>query len=194
MRLQAGTLEQEKCSYSTEGLYVQTLSLPYHISRENDLDTSTYARTYTCRPYRSNLTTCSLVPRSIFSNRFATQPYSGFVTALPPIRPAPVLAPTLAAFCEKHLPVCDHDYMRYYSLTYSHPQREQAEARLAALSTSPAPDAGDGAQSSKTARAYAKTYKPGPPLVPRIIVERLREIRGKYDPDNVMGLAGGWKF
>ena len=25
-------------------------------------------------------------------------------------------------------------------------------------------------------------------------VERLREIRGKYDPDNVMGLAGGWKF
>ncbi len=50
------------------------------------------------RRYRSNLTTCSLVPRSIFSNRFATQPYRGFVTALPPSRPAPVLAPTLAAF------------------------------------------------------------------------------------------------
>jgi hypothetical protein len=23
---------------------------------------------------------------------------------------------------------------------------------------------------------------------------RLRDIRKKYDPDNVMGLAGGWKF
>jgi hypothetical protein len=23
---------------------------------------------------------------------------------------------------------------------------------------------------------------------------RLREIREKYDPDDVMGLAGGWKF
>jgi len=23
---------------------------------------------------------------------------------------------------------------------------------------------------------------------------RLREIKKKYDPDNVMGLAGGWKF
>ena len=23
---------------------------------------------------------------------------------------------------------------------------------------------------------------------------RLREIEKKYDPDNVMGLAGGWKF
>ena len=23
---------------------------------------------------------------------------------------------------------------------------------------------------------------------------RLREIRKKYDPENIMGLAGGWKF
>jgi hypothetical protein len=25
-------------------------------------------------------------------------------------------------------------------------------------------------------------------------LERLREIRVKYDPEDVMGLAGGWKF
>ncbi|GJE93817.1 bromodomain and PHD finger-containing protein [Phanerochaete sordida] len=68
-------------------------------------------------------------------------------------------APTLAAYCEKHLP------------------REQAEARLAALNTSPGPsgDSGEAAQSSKTARAYAKTYKPGPPLVPKIIVDRIQQ-------------------
>ena len=28
-------------------------------------------------------------------------------------------------------------------------------------------------KSNKTARAYAKTYKPGPPLVPRIVVSRI---------------------
>jgi hypothetical protein len=25
-------------------------------------------------------------------------------------------------------------------------------------------------------------------------LERLREIKKKYDPEDVMGLAGGWKF
>ena len=34
-------------------------------------------------------------------------------------------------------------------------------------------------KSSKTARAYAKTYKPGPPLVPHIIVQRLLQYIGK---------------
>lgn len=58
----------------------------------------TYQRDRNLHTYKSNFTTCSLVPRSIFSSRLATQPYTGFVTALPPISPAPVLAPTLAAF------------------------------------------------------------------------------------------------
>ncbi|KAL1940886.1 hypothetical protein VTO73DRAFT_7927 [Trametes versicolor] len=59
-------------------------------------------------------------------------------------------APTLACYCEKHLP------------------REQQEARLAAFRAQ-APEDSDAengqanAKSNKTARAYAKTYKPGPP-------------------------------
>ncbi|KAL4062487.1 PHD-zinc-finger like domain-containing protein [Scleroderma citrinum] len=61
---------------------------------------------------------------------------------------------TLTCYCEKHL------------------SKEQAEARLKAL-------AADGVTSSpnsklsKSARAYAKTYKTGPPLVPQIIVDRI---------------------
>jgi hypothetical protein len=51
-------------------------------------------------------------------------------------------------------------------------QKEQQDARLKALAqeglmTSP------NAKLSKSARAYAKTYKTGPPLVPQIIVERI---------------------
>ncbi|KAG1774169.1 hypothetical protein EV702DRAFT_1127317 [Suillus placidus] len=61
---------------------------------------------------------------------------------------------TLACYCEKHLP------------------KEQQDARLKALAqdgqmTSP------NSKLSKSARAYAKTYKTGPPLVPYIIVERI---------------------
>ncbi|KAI0765639.1 hypothetical protein BD413DRAFT_637686 [Trametes elegans] len=69
-------------------------------------------------------------------------------------------APTLACYCEKHLP------------------REQQEIRAAALRAQHA-EGSDGeagqanSKSNKTARAYAKTYKPGPPLVPRIIVHRI---------------------
>lgn len=70
-------------------------------------------------------------------------------------------APTLACFCEKHLP------------------KEQADIRDAALVAERAAEGEGGDEknpspkSSKTARAYAKTYKPGPPLVPHIIVERI---------------------
>lgn len=35
------------------------------------------------------------------------------------------------------------------------------------------------ARLSKSARAYAKTYKPGPPLVPNIIVERIMQYIAK---------------
>ncbi|KAH7890921.1 PHD-zinc-finger like domain-containing protein [Phlebopus sp. FC_14] len=61
---------------------------------------------------------------------------------------------TLTCYCEKHLP------------------KEQADARLKALekdglSSSP------NVKLSKSARAYAKAYKTGPPLVPQIIVDRI---------------------
>jgi NuA3 HAT complex component NTO1 len=35
------------------------------------------------------------------------------------------------------------------------------------------------AKLSKSARAYAKTYKPGPPLVPALIVDRIMHYIGK---------------
>ena len=37
----------------------------------------------------------------------------------------------------------------------------------------------DNQKTSKTARAYAKTYKLGPPLVPKIIVDRIMQYIGK---------------
>ena len=48
-------------------------------------------------------------------------------------------------------------------------------------------DGQTNSKSNKSARAYAKTYKPGPPLVPRIIVNRILQyisrisIRHKQD-------------
>ncbi|KAI0726340.1 PHD-zinc-finger like domain-containing protein [Fomitopsis betulina] len=69
-------------------------------------------------------------------------------------------APMLAAFCEKHLPQEQQD-ARVVAL-----EAERAEAEMCD-NTNPSP------KSNKTARAYAKTYKPGPPLVPRIILERI---------------------
>ncbi|KAI8985649.1 hypothetical protein BD414DRAFT_578477 [Trametes punicea] len=88
-------------------------------------------------------------------------------------------APTLAAYCERHLP------------------REQREARAAALKAqridgSEGDDGQTNSKSNKTARAYAKTYKPGPPLVPRIIVNRILQyisripIRHKTDFVNMV--------
>nr|VWP00090.1 Guanine nucleotide-binding protein subunit beta-like protein (Cytoplasmic antigenic protein 1) [Ganoderma boninense] len=69
-------------------------------------------------------------------------------------------APVLACYCEKHLPP------------------EQLRVREAAIEADS--DEGDEMEghhqtpkSSKSARAYNKTYKPGPPLVPRIIVNRI---------------------
>ncbi|KAI0339583.1 hypothetical protein BDW22DRAFT_1454969 [Trametopsis cervina] len=72
-------------------------------------------------------------------------------------------APVLACYCERHLP------------------REQAEARVAAFAAE-MDGGGEGSEnekSSKTARAYAKTYKLGPPLVPKIIVDRIMQYIGK---------------
>ncbi|KAF9241390.1 PHD-zinc-finger like domain-containing protein [Melanogaster broomeanus] len=61
---------------------------------------------------------------------------------------------TLTCYCEKHLP------------------KEQAEARLNALAHDGV-SSGLGSKLSKSARAYAKTYKTGPPSVPQIIVDRI---------------------
>ena len=55
-------------------------------------------------------------------------------------------------------------------------QREQAEARAKALALEANENTvHNDPQASKIARAYAKTYKPGPPLVPAIIVRRLEQ-------------------
>ncbi|KAJ7582101.1 PHD-zinc-finger like domain-containing protein [Mycena floridula] len=58
----------------------------------------------------------------------------------------------LTVFCDKHLP------------------KEQQEIRAAAAEES----SEDDDRVSKSARAHAKTYKTGPPLVPQIILDRLK--------------------
>ncbi|KAJ7708691.1 hypothetical protein B0H17DRAFT_1030520 [Mycena rosella] len=63
----------------------------------------------------------------------------------------------LTCFCERHLP------------------KEQADIREAALKQEEEEDEEqyNSTKLSKSARAYAKTYKPGPPLVPVIIIDRI---------------------
>ncbi|KAJ6581136.1 hypothetical protein B0H19DRAFT_1113888 [Mycena capillaripes] len=69
----------------------------------------------------------------------------------------------LAAYCDKHLP------------------KEQADIREAALRAEEEEEEDEykSAQLSKSARAYAKTYKPGPPLVPAIIIDRILQYISK---------------
>ena len=52
-------------------------------------------------------------------------------------------------------------------------QKEQLEARAKAFEKEGSEDEPGSPKHSKSARAYAKTYKPGPPLVPALIVERI---------------------
>jgi NuA3 HAT complex component NTO1 len=95
----------------------------------------------------------------------------------------------LTAYCEKHLPVRPrHSQTR--SLPTEHAfQKEQADIREAALlvEEEEEEDQYQNAQLSKSARAYNKTYKPGPPLVPAIIIDRILQyisrttIRKKQD-------------
>ena len=51
-------------------------------------------------------------------------------------------------------------------------------------------------QDLKNAATYVNYAISGTPLEKMYgnNLERLREIRKKYDPEDVMGLAGGWKF
>src|ERR1700731_3726022 len=59
-------------------------------------------------------------------------------------------------------------------------QHEQQKVRNAAVESGQLnDDMRMNATLSKTARAYAKTYKPGPPLVPNLIVERVLQYISK---------------
>ncbi|KAI9440789.1 hypothetical protein H4582DRAFT_1939406 [Lactarius indigo] len=68
--------------------------------------------------------------------------------------------PPLQCFCEKHMP------------------RERLEARAEALKAEAASEHSE-AKSSKSARAYARTYKPGPPVVPSLILSRILQYINK---------------
>lgn len=101
---------------------------------------------------------------------------------------------TLTSFCEKHLPVRTSflaDFSQDADGT-ARLQKEQQEAHEAALAeldsdVGPSNNTKNGLadanihtpRSSKKARAYAKTYKLGPPLVPALIVRRIMDYIGK---------------
>lgn len=74
---------------------------------------------------------------------------------------------------------------------------EQQEIRAAALEGGDGQDRA-GPNASKSARAYAKTYKPGPPLVPAIIVKRIvqyiQRIRIRKKQDFVQQMARYWSL
>ncbi|KAF9073228.1 hypothetical protein BDP27DRAFT_1381784 [Rhodocollybia butyracea] len=81
-----------------------------------------------------------------------------------PMKSTQAESATLTCYCDKHLP------------------KEQQEAREAALAAEEEAEEDDDAHPSKlskSARAYAKTYKPGPPLVPAIIVDRITQYISK---------------
>ncbi|KAF8196835.1 hypothetical protein K438DRAFT_2121282 [Mycena galopus ATCC 62051] len=88
----------------------------------------------------------------------------------------------LTAFCDKHLP------------------KEQADIREAALAAEEEEDEDQfqSAQMSKSARAYNKTYKPGPPLVPAIIIERILQYVAKTSirkkPDCIALICRYWSL
>jgi hypothetical protein len=56
-------------------------------------------------------------------------------------------------------------------------QIEQQEAREKALANEETND--HPSNSTKSARAYAKSYKPGPPLIPAIVVDRIAQYVSK---------------
>lgn len=79
---------------------------------------------------------------------------------------------TLTCYCERHLSVSNTFSRLFGQIRTTLAQKEQAEARLKAFDadgTTSSPNS----KLSKSARAYAKTYKTGPPLVPQIIVDRI---------------------
>lgn len=93
---------------------------------------------------------------------------------------------TLAAYCEKHLPVSVSLQNTHSSFAHRRQKEQLAlhEAALAEMDRSYGHgeyDSSDGGaqthtpRTSKKARAYAKTYKLGAPLVPALIVDRIMQ-------------------
>lgn len=104
-------------------------------------------------------------------------------------------AVALTAFCEKHLPVRSNNlfHQRLFIMCLKAEQAQIRETAIAAQEDSEDDDLNENqqtedpslsdtslgrmsrrkAQQAKTARAYAKTYHTGPPLVPQIILSRL---------------------
>ena len=76
----------------------------------------------------------------------------------------------LTCYCERHLPVCTP--LTSPDLLLIALQKEQADIREAALQNEDEEDEDqyNSTKLSKSARAYAKTYKPGLSLVPAIII------------------------
>ncbi|KAF8880213.1 hypothetical protein CPB84DRAFT_1792691 [Gymnopilus junonius] len=68
---------------------------------------------------------------------------------------------SLTCYCDRHLPP------------------EQQEIRAKALENEEKTNRTASSSTNKSARAYAKTYKPGPPLVPAIVVKRIMEYTNK---------------
>jgi hypothetical protein len=83
----------------------------------------------------------------------------------------------------------------YFGWTDESVDNVMANAMHASATTLIEAEIKDG-QDLASATAYVNYALFGTPLE-RIYgdnLERLREIRGKYDPQDVMGLTGGWKF
>ncbi|THH27211.1 hypothetical protein EUX98_g6973 [Antrodiella citrinella] len=81
-------------------------------------------------------------------------------------------APTLACFCEKHLPAEQTEIRAAAFEAEQNAADEEMEGEIAGTKSP---------KSSKAARAYAKTYKPGPPIVPYVIVRRIMQYIGKIN-------------
>ena len=104
---------------------------------------------------------------------------------------------TLTCYCEKHLPVWTRAHNASVLFINEWVQKEQAEARLGALAQDSVISS-PSSKLSKSARAYAKTYKTGPPLVPQIIVDRIinyiSKINVRKKPEFVQMVCKYWSL
>jgi len=94
----------------------------------------------------------------------------------------------LRAFCHKHLPVCrDHcKSSRYLCADDQADARDpgdmddEADSNFSGTPAAPRIKLSiRGAVTTKSARAHAKSYRPGPPIVPNVIVKSLVDYVGK---------------
>lgn len=95
---------------------------------------------------------------------------------------------SIRAFCDKHIPVSAGSSSWYDSdPTIQANSRSKRESETSSDYSASAPRA-SGQQKShnlnapvttKSARAYAKSYRPGPPIVPNLIIRKLLEYVAK---------------